>query len=163
MRVLGIDPGLAIVGYSVCDYIGNSIKLLEYGCITTKASDLNSKRLLYIAEQLDHIIREFQPTELAIEELFFNKNVKTAITVAQARGVEILTCKKNNMDIYEYTPLQIKQAIVGYGRAEKIQIQESIKMMLNLSEIPTPDDAADAIAVNMCHCFSSKFKDLYKV
>lgn len=113
--------------------------------------------------ELTDIINEFKPQEMAIEELFFNKNTKTAITVAQARGVEILAAKQKGLEIFEYTPLQIKQAVVGYGRAEKQQVQDMVKMLLNLSERPKPDDAADALAVGICHSLSHKFRDLYKV
>ena len=163
MIILGIDPGIAIVGYGLIEYAGNSIKLLEYGCITTSSKEPLPNRLSFIMDELSFLIQEFKPEEMAIEELFFNKNVKTAIQVAQARGVEILAGVKSGVVVYEYTPLQVKQAIVGYGRAEKIQVQESIKKMLNLNEIPKPDDAADAIAVAICHAFSRKFKELYEM
>lgn len=163
MIYLGIDPGIAIVGYGLIDVEGSSIKLLEYGCITTSSKSPLPKRLSFIMEEMRSIIKEFKPDEMAIEELFFNKNVKTAITVAQARGVEVLAGVEAGLGVYEYTPLQIKQAIVGYGRAEKIQVQETVKTILNLNDIPRPDDAADAIAVALCHSFSSKFKELYEM
>ena len=163
MIILGIDPGIAIVGYSLINYNGNTIKLLEYGCLTTSSKDLLPDRLSFIMDELSLIISEFKPEEMAIEELFFNKNVKTAIQVAQARGVEILAGVQAGLKVYEYTPLQIKQAIVGYGRAEKMQVQENIKRILNLNEIPKQDDAADAIAVAICHAFSRKFKELYEM
>ncbi|QQK07808.1 crossover junction endodeoxyribonuclease RuvC [Miniphocaeibacter halophilus] len=163
MIILGIDPGIAIIGYGIIEVVGSSIKLLEYGCITTSSKSPVPKRLSFIMKEMSSIIEEFKPDEMAIEELFFNKNAKTVINVAQARGVEILAGIEAGLPIYEYTPLQIKQAIVGYGRAEKIQVQETIKTILRLSEIPKPDDAADAIAVAICHSFSRKFKELYEM
>lgn len=163
MIILGIDPGIAIVGYGIIEVVGSSIKLLEYGCITTSSKSPVPKRLSFIMKEMSSIIEEFKPDEMAIEELFFNKNAKTVINVAQARGVEILAGIEAGLPIYEYTPLQIKLAIVGYGRAEKIQVQETIKTILRLNEIPKPDDAADAIAVAVCHSFSRKFKELYEM
>ncbi len=163
MRILGIDPGIAIVGYGIVDINGNSISMVEYGCITTSSKSRLPDRLFFIMNEMTDIINEFKPEEMAIEELFFNKNTKTAITVAEARGVEILAAKQSGLEIYEYTPLQIKQAVVGYGRAEKQQVQEMVKILLNLSERPKPDDAADALAVAICHSLSHKFKDLYKI
>ena len=139
MRVLGIDPGIAIVGYSISPL---------------------PDRLSFIYNEMNKIIDEFQPEDCAFEELFFNKNVKTAITVSQARGVEILSCINKNLNLYEYTPLQIKQAVVGYGRADKRQVQETVKTILKFNDIPKPDDAADAVAVALCHIFGSKFKYL---
>lgn len=163
MRIIGIDPGIALVGYGVIECVGSEIKLLEYGCIATKSTSATPNRLGLIYRELGSIIDEFEPQEAAIEELFFNKNVKTAITVGQARGVEILACKEKGLEIFEYTPLQVKQAIVGYGRAEKHQIQEGVRMMLSMSNIPKPDDAADALAIAICHSFSHRFKHLYKM
>ncbi|WP_055079335.1 crossover junction endodeoxyribonuclease RuvC [Lagierella massiliensis] len=163
MRVLGIDPGIAIVGYSILDFENNKFKLIEYGCVTTSSTSPLTERLKFIYTEMENIIREFKPQDMAIEELFFNKNVKTAITVAQARGVEILSGINNGLSVYEYTPLQVKQGIVGYGRADKFQVQQSVKNLLRLDHIPKPDDAADAIAIAICHCFSNKFKDLYEV
>lgn len=163
MRVLGIDPGIAIVGYSILDFENNKFKLIEYGCVTTSSTSPLTERLKFIYMEMENIIREFKPQDMAIEELFFNKNVKTAITVAQARGVEILSGINNGLSVYEYTPLQVKQGIVGYGRADKFQVQQSVKNLLRLDHIPKPDDAADAIAIAICHCFGNKFKDLYEV
>ena len=160
MRVLGIDPGIAIVGYSILDYDNNKIKCLEYGWITTSSKSPLPDRLSFIYNEMNKIIDEFQPEDCAFEELFFNKNVKTAITVSQARGVEILSCINKNLCLYEYTPLQIKQAVVGYGRADKRQVQETVKTILKFNDIPKPDDAADAVAVALCHIFGSKFKYL---
>ncbi len=163
MRILGIDPGIAIVGYGIVDVKGNSISMVEYGCITTSSKSSLPDRLFFIMNEMTDIINEFKPDEMAIEELFFNKNTKTAITVAQARGVEILAARQAGLEIYEYTPLQIKQGVVGYGRAEKQQVQEMVKILLNLSERPKPDDAADALAVGICHSLSHRFKDLYRI
>ncbi|MBC8590407.1 crossover junction endodeoxyribonuclease RuvC [Wansuia hejianensis] len=159
MIILGIDPGVAIVGYSIIETNGNHFKALEYGAITTDSKLNFPERIKIIYDQLTDIIDTYNPEDLAIEELFFNKNVKTAIKVGQARGVEILAAVNRGLNIYEYTPLQIKQATVGYGRAEKHQVQEMVKMLLNLKEIPKPDDVADALAVAICHGSSLKFKD----
>ena len=137
-----------------------TIKCLEYGCITTSSKSTLPDRLSFIYNEMNKIIDEFQPEDCAFEELFFNKNVKTAITVSQARGVEILSCINKNLCLYEYTPLQIKQAVVGYGRADKRQVQETVKTILKFNDIPKPDDAADAVAVALCHIFGSKFKYL---
>lgn len=158
MIILGIDPGIAIVGYSIVECKGNNVKAIDYGCIRTKAEELFPDRIKIIYDRLLEIIDEYKPDDLAIEELFFNKNVKTAIKVGQARGVEILAAANRGLGIYEYTPLQIKQAVVGYGRADKKQVQEMVKIILNLKEIPKPDDAADALAVAICHGAGIKFK-----
>ncbi len=163
MRVLGIDPGIAIIGYAILDYENNKIRCIEYGCITTSSKSPLPERLAFINSEMNKIIDEFNPDDCAFEELFFNKNVKTAITVSQARGVEVLSCINRNLKLYEYTPLQIKQAVVGYGRADKRQVQETVKSILRFNDIPKPDDAADAIAVGLCHIFSSKFKYLYEM
>lgn len=159
MIILGIDPGIALVGYSIVEFIGNRYRALEYGCITTDASLSCPERLQIIYRELTDIIEKYKPDDFAIEELFFNKNVKTAITVGQARGVQILAGINSGLPIYEYTPLQIKQAVTGYGRADKRQVQEMVKLLLNLKEIPKPDDAADALAVALCHGSSINFKD----
>lgn len=163
MIILGIDPGIAIVGYSIVECSGNKFRAIDYGCITTKSNELFPDRIKTIYDRLLAIIDEYQPDDLAIEELFFNKNVKTAIKVGQARGVEILAGINRGLGIYEYTPLQIKQAVVGYGRADKRQVQEMVKILLNLKEIPKPDDAADALAIALCHGAGLKFKDQFKM
>ncbi|OLS01664.1 crossover junction endodeoxyribonuclease RuvC [Tissierella creatinophila] len=163
MIILGIDPGLAIVGYSVIEYKGSTFIPLEYGAITTDSKALFPDRIKIIYTELLDIIDQYKPEDLAIEELFFNKNVKTAIKVGQARGVEILAAINKGLNIYEYTPLQIKQATVGYGRAEKHQVQEMVKVLLNLKEIPKPDDVADALAVAICHASSLKFKEEFRM
>jgi len=163
MRILGIDPGLAIVGYGVVELNGNNFKPIDYGCILTNKDMDFPYRLKYIYESMNQLIDKYRPDEVAIEELFFNKNVKTAIAVGQARGVEVLSVINNGLDIYEYTPLQIKQAVTGYGRAEKVQVQEMVKMLLSLKKLPKPDDAADALAVALCHGFSINFKEEFKM
>lgn len=163
MIILGIDPGIAIVGYSVVECKGNKFKAIDYGCITTKSTELFPNRIKTIYNRLIEIIDKYQPDDLAIEELFFNKNVKTAIKVGQARGVEILAAVNTGLEIYEYTPLQIKQAVVGYGRADKRQVQEMVKLLLNLKEVPKPDDVADALAVALCHGAGIKFKEQFRM
>ena len=156
--IFGLDPGIAIVGYGVIEAFGNRVRLIDYGVIET-SSDLSlPERLNIIDIELNRLIELYNVDEVAIEELFFNKNVKTVINVAQARGVEILAFKKKGIIAYEYTPLQVKQAITGYGRAEKKQMQENIKMIFKLDKVPKPDDAADALAIALCHFFSMKFK-----
>lgn len=159
--ILGLDPGLAIIGYGILYATGNSFRVLSYGIIETYKEQRLTERLQLIYEGMTQLIEKYSPDEMAIEELFFNKNAKTAITVGQARGVEILAAVHHQIPVYEYTPLQAKQAVVGYGRAEKIQIQESVKLLLNLKEIPKPDDAADALAIALCHGFSLRFKDQF--
>lgn len=163
MIILGVDPGIAIVGYGVVELTGNKYRVLDYGAITTPSDDLFPDRLKAVYDQLSEIILEYRPDDLAIEELFFSKNVKTAIKVGHARGVEILAAVNHELEVYEYTPLQIKQAVVGYGRAEKRQVQEMVKILLNLKEIPKPDDVADALAVAICHGSSIKFKESFKM
>lgn len=163
MIILGIDPGIAIVGYSIIKVDGNKLKVIDYGCIRTDAKSTFPERIKIIYDSLLKLIDKYKPDDLAIEELFFNKNVKTAILVGQARGVEILAAVNKGLEVYEYTPLQIKQAVVGFGRAEKEQVQEMVKILLNLKEKPKPDDVADALAVAICHGLSLKFKENFKM
>lgn len=151
MRILGIDPGTAIVGYSILDFNNNKFDLIKYGCIFTDKELKMEDRLLIIFNELEKIILEFAPKFMAVEELFFFKNNKTVISVGQARGVILLVGKKHNLKIENYTPLQVKMGITGYGKSEKKQIQLMVKRILNLKEIPKPDDAADAIAVAITH------------
>lgn len=157
-RVLGIDPGTAIVGYSIVETEGTNYKLLDYGCIYTTNDNDMPTRLEQIYDSLESLINIWKPDEAAIEELFFFKNQKTVIKVGQARGVINLVVKKNGLDIFDYTPLQIKMGITGYGKSTKKQIQEMVKILLNLDEIPKPDDAADAIAIAINHINSTKNK-----
>ncbi|MFA5524509.1 MAG: crossover junction endodeoxyribonuclease RuvC [Tissierellales bacterium] len=163
MIVFGIDPGIAIVGYGVIEYNGNKFNVLDYGAVQTSNSYSFPTRLKIIYDEISLLMEKFKPDALAIEELFFNKNVKTAITVGQARGVQVLAAVNKGIEIYEYTPLQVKQGVVGYGRADKRQIQEMVKILLNLDKIPKPDDVADALAVAICHAHSGNFRDLFKM
>ena len=151
LRILGIDPGLATIGYALVDKETNHFEVLEYGVIKTSADKDDIERLEIIHRNIEALIKEFEPEQMAVEELFFNKNVKTAIAVGQARGVILLAGSQAGLKVAEYTPLQIKQAVVGYGRADKMQVQQMVKSLLNLSEIPRPDDAADALAISICH------------
>ena len=151
MKVMGIDPGIAITGYGVLEKEGNNVKLLNYGSITTDTSMETSERLLIIYNSLTDVIKNFKPDRIAIEELFFNKNAKTVMQVGQARGVSILATANQGIEIWEYTPLEVKQSIVGYGRASKQQVQEMVKVLLDLKETPKPDDVADALAIALCH------------
>lgn len=151
MRVLGIDPGYAIVGVGVVDYNGNSFKVVNYDAITTKAGTDFNFRLQIIYDDICRIIDRYKPDYMSIEKLFFNTNSTTAISVAQARGVILLAAKQKGVAIYEYTPLQVKQAVTGYGKAEKRQVMELTKMLLDLKEVPKPDDTADALALAICH------------
>jgi crossover junction endodeoxyribonuclease RuvC len=157
MRILGIDPGFAITGYSIIDYSGNKFKLITSGAVTTKAGEPFPLRLTKIYDELTLIINEYKPDNVVVEELFFNQNVKTAINVAQARGVVLLLGCKNNLPTFEYTPLQVKQAVVGYGRAEKKQVQKMVQTILNIEEVPKLDDITDSMAVAICHAHSAKF------
>ena len=151
MIVLGVDPGTAIVGYSVIEYVKNKYKILDYGCIYTDKDEDMPVRLEKIYDGLDGIIRIWKPQDMAVEELYFFKNQKTVIKVGQARGVITLCGQKNRLDLYSYTPLQVKMGIAGYGRADKKQIQEMVKVILKMEEIPKPDDAADALAIAITH------------
>ena len=150
MRILGIDPGYAIVGFGVLDY-SNGYDVVDFGVITTPKEEALPTRLMTIANCLKQIIEKYKPDVVAVEELFYFKNQKTVIPVAEARGVIILTCMQMGLHIFEYTPLQIKQALTGNGRAEKAQIQFMTKTILGLEKVPKPDDAADALAVAICH------------
>ena len=162
MIVLGIDPGYAIIGYGVLDTNKQNM-LLDYGAITTPKEDSMPIRLENIDKSLKYLFDKFKPDVVAIEELFYFKNQKTVIQVAQARGVILLACQKYCGNIYEYTPLQIKQALTGQGRAEKAQVQFMVKAILGLDKIPKPDDAADALAVAICHSQSSPMLNTNRV
>jgi crossover junction endodeoxyribonuclease RuvC len=151
MRILGIDPGYAILGWGVIDCNGNTFRPVAYGSVTTEAGEKMPDRLSKLYASVMEIISEYEPEVASIEELFFNSNAKTAINVGQARGVAVLACSNSGLPIYEYTPLQIKQALTGYGRADKKQIQFMVQHMLGLKEVPRPDDTADAIAAAICH------------
>ena len=155
MIVLGIDPGYAIVGYGVIEYHNNHFRVLDFGAITTEAHTPFNERLERIYNCACMLIDRYHPDAMAIEKLFFNTNQKTAIDVAQAIGVILLSARQHNVGIFEYTPLQVKQSVVGYGRAEKKQVQEMTKLLLNLNAVPKPDDTADALAMAICHAHSS--------
>lgn len=155
MRILGIDPGYAIVGWGVIDYQGNKFKVVDYGAILTEAKTPFNLRLEKIYDDLSDIIVKNQPEAMAIEKVFYNSNAKTVIDVSQARGVLMLAAQKNRLQVCEYTPLQVKQSVVGYGRADKKQVQEMTKRILSLEKIPKPDDTADALAMAICHAHSS--------
>lgn len=160
MIILGIDPGTAITGYGIINVIGNKFYKVNHGVILTSASMSLPKRLQKIFEEINNVIIENKPEQMAIEQVFFNKNTKTALSVGHARGVIFLSGVLNNLPIAEYTPLQIKQSVVGYGRAEKHQIQKMVATVLGLREIPKPDDAADALAVAICHAQSYKLNSI---
>ncbi len=151
MRILGIDPGYAIVGYGVLDYDNVNFKVVNYGAITTDPETSFEKRLEEIYNDMLTVIDTFKPDCMSIEKLFFNTNITTGIDVAQARGVILLSGSQRGIPIFEYTPLQVKVAVTGYGRAEKHQMQELTKNILRLKEIPKPDDTADALAIAICH------------
>ena len=163
MIILGIDPGLAIVGWGVVEYKGTKFRTVDYGAITTPKEMNTQQRLKRIYDELADIIRKYRPAQVAIEELFFNTNTTTGIRVSEARGVILLICEQAHMGIYEYTPLQVKQAVVGYGRADKKQVITMVTMLLGLSEPPKPDDTADALAIAICHAHSgaSRLADYY--
>ena len=156
MVVLGIDPGLATVGFGVVESLrGSDFRALEYGAVLTEAGRKVEDRLSEIYDNVDELCKTFMPDAVSVEKLYFNTNEKTAINVAQAIGVILLALRKNNVPIYEYTPLQIKQALTGYGRAEKKQIMYMVKTLLGLDSEPKPDDTADALAAAICHVYSS--------
>lgn len=156
MRILGIDPGTGILGFGVIDFTAPSkFKLIDGGVIRTPVKQADSERLKTISDELTEIIKQHKPEVMAVEKLFFAQNVTTAMSVAQARGVVLLCGEQNSLSLFEYTPLQIKQALTGYGRAEKRQIQEMVKVILKLNEVPKPDDCADALAVAITHAQSS--------
>ncbi len=154
MVILGVDPGIAIVGWGVIDFAGGRFRVLDYGVIETSASMPTHERLAAIYDELGAIIQKYRPAAMAVEELFWNTNQTTGIRVSQARGVILLAGAKKSLDIAEYTPLQVKQAVVGYGRADKKQVISMVTLLLSLKEPPRPDDAADALAVAICHAHS---------
>ena len=160
--ILGIDPGFAITGFGLIRKQGNDLQLIDYGCIKTSAKHDFSWRLEFLHQQLKKIIKKHQPDLIAVEELFFCKNVKTALKVGQARGVVLLTAILSSLPLCEFTPLQIKQAVACYGRADKKQIQQMVKLILKLNQAPQPDDAADALAVAICAAHSHKLKNCYE-
>ena len=162
MIVLGIDPGFGRVGYGVIQYVNNKYKPLEYGCISTETNSYFPKRLRKIEQDLREIISRYKIDAASIEDLYFNNNSKTAIKVAEARGVILNTLESENIPIHEYTPLQAKLAIVGYGRAEKIQVKNMVKNFLNLEKMPKLDDTTDALAIAICHTHNYRFNSMIK-
>ncbi len=165
MIILGIDPGIATVGWGVVEYKNARFSTLGYGAILTAAGLKVDDRLAQIYDKMTQIIKQFRPEEMAIEELFFNTNQKTAITVAEARGVMLLCARHHALGIYEYTPLQVKQSVVGYGRAEKNQVIAMVTSLLHLTAPPRPDDTADALAIAVCHAHTgtSRLKAFYNL
>jgi len=163
MRILGIDPGYALVGYGIIDYDSYNSKIVDYGVISTPKEETLPNRLFVIYKTLKKLIEIYKPDVVSVEELFYFKNQKTIIPVAEARGVIVLTCKECGLDVYEYTPLQIKQALTGVGRAEKAQVQFMVKTLLGLDSIPKPDDAADAVAAALCHAQTSSVLNFNKL
>jgi crossover junction endodeoxyribonuclease RuvC len=157
MIVLGIDPGIAATGYGVIETT-SSVRLVEYGCISTPGGRSLVERLQDIYQGIRRLVETFCPDEVAVEDIFFSRNAKTALSVAHARGVILLAASQKGARVFSYTPLEVKQAIAGYGRAHKTQVQHMVKTILCLQEIPRPDDAADAIAVGLCHWYSRRLK-----
>ena len=155
MIVLGIDPGVATIGFGVVRAERQKNTLVQYGVITTPPGIPLSSRLLQISDDMEELIRTFHPDEMAVEELFFTKNITTGIAVAHGRGVILCTAEKMGVPIYEYTPMQVKQAVVGYGKAEKRQVMDMTRRLLHLKAVPRPDDAADALALALCHARSA--------
>ena len=155
MRILGIDPGVATVGFGVIESERGAQQMIQYGAITTSAGLPLATRLVQISQDLEQLIAQFKPDEIAIEELFFSKNITTGIAVAHARGVILYTAERLQVPIYEYTPMQVKQAVVGYGLAEKHQVMDMTRRLLKLKAILRPDDAADALAIAICHARSA--------
>lgn len=160
MIILGLDPGYATTGVGLIDFSGSKLTYIHHEAIITKSKTPFPDRLHAISKQLDDIITFYKPESVAIESLFFSNNAKTAIDVAQARGVMVLTSKQHNKSVYDYTPPQVKSGVCGYGNADKKQVQYMVKQLLNLKKTPKPDDAADALAIAICHAHSAKMNAL---
>ena len=163
MVILGIDPGLATMGWGAISFDGVKPRLLDYGALITPPDMPMPQRLVCLYDGVEELCRRFEPDDIAMEELFFCKNVTTAIAVGEARGAALTAMRKYTNNLFEYTPNQIKQAVTGYGRADKKQIQTMVKMLLNLPEIPKPDDAADGIAIAITHAHSLRMRDEYRI
>ncbi len=163
MIILGIDPGLATMGWGVIDTDGSRHRLIQYGTLGTPAGQAVPIRLRSIFSGVQQLISTYQPDQIAFEELFFAKNVTTALNVGAARGVALVAAAQHTEKLYEYTPMQVKQAVVGYGKADKHQVQSMVRVLLNLTEIPRPDDAADALAVAITHAHSARGAELYRI
>ena len=155
MRILGIDPGLAIVGFGLIEAETGKTQMLQYGAVTTPAGLPLAARLVQLERDMEELIAQLRPEAIAVEELFFSNNITTGIAVAHARGVILYTAERLHLPVYEYTPMQIKQAVVGYGLADKHQVMDMTRRLLKLRSIPRPDDAADALAIAMCHARSA--------
>ena len=163
MIILGIDPGLATIGWGVIDSDGNRHRMLQYGVLTTGAKSALPVRLRSIFEGIGQLIEIFSPDHIAVEELFFARNVTTALSVGSARGAILVAAAQYTENLYEYTPMQIKQAVAGYGKADKQQVQSMVRLLLGLDEVPRPDDAADALAVAITHAHSAKSRAMFKI
>ena len=155
MRILGIDPGIAIVGFGLIESNRGSVRMLQYGAVTTEAGLPLATRLVQIENDMTALIAQLKPDEIAVEELFFSKNITTGIAVAHGRGVILCTAERLGVPIFEYTPMQVKQAVAGYGLADKKQVMDMTKRLLKLKAVPKPDDAADALAIAICHARSA--------
>ena len=163
MRILGIDPGLATLGYGIIDTAGSRITLLTAGAVITTPDMITPDRLRSIRSQISQLLQLYRPDQIAFEELFFSKNITTGMNVSAARGVTVCTCAEYTSELYEYTPMQIKQAVVGYGKADKHQVQHMVKLLLNLPDIIRPDDAADAVAAALTHFNAGAMKNEYRM
>ena len=163
MRILGIDPGLATLGYGEIEVTGDKRKLIQFGTLTTPAGEPMPQRLRAIFQGMNQLMDIYQPDDVAFEELFFSKNITTGMAVSAARGVALVAVVERTDNLYEYTPMQIKQAVTGYGGADKHQVQQMVKMLLNMKDIARPDDAADAIAVALTHANSMNMKKMFKI
>ena len=163
MIILGIDPGIAIMGYGVIESDGSKHRLIQYGALTTAAHTPTPSRLRAIFTGVNQLMDMFTPDDVAFEELFFSKNVTTGMAVSAARGAALVAAAQRTENLYEYTPMQIKQALTGYGKADKTQIQQMVKTFLGLPKIPRPDDAADALAVALCHAQTNRFGNLFSI
>ena len=163
MIILGIDPGLATLGYGVIEADGQKRRMIQFGTLTTAAGQPMPQRLRAIYQGMNQLMDIYQPDEVAFEELFFSKNITTGIAVSHARGVALLAVVQRTEELYEYTPMQIKQAVTGWGGADKHQVQQMVKMLLNMKQIARPDDAADALAVALTHANSMNMKKLFRI
>ena len=163
MTILGIDPGLATMGWGAISYDGVKPKILDYGALITPPDMPMPQRLMSLYDGVEELCRRFNPDDIAMEELFFCKNVTTAIAVGEARGAALVAMRKHTNNLFEYTPMQIKQAVTGYGKADKKQVQQMVKLLLNLPEIPRPDDAADGLAIAITHAHSMRMRQNYRI
>ena len=163
MTILGIDPGLATMGWGAISYDGVKPRILDYGALITPPDMPMPQRLLSLFDGVEELCKRFDPDDIAMEELFFCKNVTTAIAVGEARGAARVAMRKHTNNLFEYTPMQIKQAVTGYGKADKKQVQQMVKLLLNLPEIPRPDDAADGLAIAITHAHSMRMRQSYRI